>query len=140
MEAMSASFDVAVRLDNPHTGARATLALVRQRMRNYKDFRKVIREIEEAASAGANFQPLSSGLLLLEPYTAHEFRYSKDVEGVSYYNRMVIYYSRDLAYVLSLSCPQEAVEQSEADFDALVRGLVIKKVRKDITPKGAPKS
>jgi hypothetical protein len=52
---------------------------------------------------------------------------------------MVVYYSRDMAYVLSMSCLQDNLEQNEADFDGLVKGVVIKKVRKDITPKGAPR-
>jgi hypothetical protein len=44
-----------------------------------------------------------------------------------------------MAYVLSMSCPQVNVEQNEADFEELVKGVVIKKVRDDITPKGAPR-
>lgn len=139
VETQEASFDVAVRLDNPRTEARATLALIRRRMRNYDDFQKVIRDVESSLVSFPNYQPLDSGPLLLDPYTAHEFRYLKTADGTTYYSRMVVYYSRDLAYVLSLTCPEDMLEQSEADFDALVRGLVIKKVRKDITPKGGPK-
>lgn len=140
MQNISASYDVAVRLDQPQTGAMATLGLIRQRMRNYKDFQKVVQDVDRSIAAAPGYRSLSSTPLHLEPYTAYELRYLKNVEGVSYFNRMVIYYSRDLAYVLSLSCPQSSQEESRADFDALVKGLVIKKVRKDITPKGAPKT
>lgn len=139
MQTATSSFDVAVRLEHPDTGAWATVGLVREKLRSYKDFQKVVRAIESSVASSPGFQSLGSGLLSLEPYTAHELRFSKDIEGVSYFNRMVIFYSKDLAYVLSLSCPQQALEQSEADFDALVRGFVIKKVRKEIVPKGAPK-
>lgn len=140
MQSNSAPFDVAVRLDHRQTGAKATLGIIRQRMRSYKDFQKVVRDVDSSIAAAPSYQSLGSGPLRLEPYTAHEHRYLKGVEGVSSYNRMVIYYSRDLAYVLSLSCPWGSEEQNEVDFDAFVKGLVIKKVRKDITPKGAPKS
>ena len=129
-----------MRLENPTTRARATLALIRQRMRNYKDFQKVVGGVEQSLASSPSYRGLSSGPLLLKPYTAHEFRYIKSADGVSTFNRMVIFYSRDMAYVLSLSCPEQLREQNEADFDALVQGLVIKKVRKDITPKGAPQT
>jgi hypothetical protein len=138
VETQTASFDVAVRLSNPETGARATLALVRKRMRDYGDFQEVVGEIETSLVSSPSFQPLGSGLLTVDPYTAHEFRYLKTSDGMKYYTRMVVYYSRDLAYVLSLTCLQDSLQQCTADFDALVSGLVIKKVRKDITPKGAP--
>lgn len=140
LQNISASYDVAVRLDQPQTGAMATLGLIRQRMRNYKDFQKVVEDVDRSIAAAPGYQSLASTPLHLEPYMAYELRYLKGVEGVNYFNRMVIYYSRDLAYVLSLSCPQSSQEQSRADFDSLVKGLVIKKVRKDITPKGAPKT
>ena len=140
MQNISTSYDVAVRLDQPQTGAMATLGLIRQRMRNYKDFQKVVQDVDRSIAAAPGYQSLSSTSLPLDPYTAHELLYLKDVEGVNTFNRMVIYYSRDLAYVLSLSCPQVSQEQCQGDFDALVKGLVIKKVRKEITPKGAPKT
>lgn len=140
VETQSDSYDVAVRLINLDTGARATLALVRERMRDYGDFQEVVREIEESLVSSQGHQSLGAGLLTVDPYTAYEFRYLKTTDGTSYYTRMVVYYSRDLAYVLSLTCLQDALEQNEEDFDALVSGLVIKKVRKDITPKGVPRS
>ena len=140
IETQSASFDVAVRLDHAQNRARATLALVRRKIRNYDDFLEVIRDTETSVASSPSYQPVSSGHLPLQPYTAYELRFRKDSEGESYYHRMVVYYSRDLAYVLSLSCPDAQLASCEEDFEALVRGLVIKKVRKDITPKGAPKS
>ncbi len=140
MQSISASYDVAVRLDQPQTGAMATLGLIRQRMRSYKDFQEVVRDVDRSIAAAPGYQSLSSTPLSLDPYTAHELLYLKDIEGENYFNRMVIYYSRDLAYVLSLSCPEVSQEQCRGDFDALVKGLVIKKVRKEITPKGAPKT
>ena len=118
----------------------ATLGLIRQRMRNYKDFQEVVRDVDRSIASAPGYQSLSSTPLPLDPYTAHELLYLKDIEGENYFNRMVIYYSRDLAYVLSLSCPEVSQEQCQGDFDALVKGLVIKKVRKEITPKGAPKT
>jgi hypothetical protein len=139
VETQSASFDVAVRLDKAQTGARATLALVRERIRNYGDFQDVVREIESSVASSVGYQSLGSGYLALDPYTAHDIRYTKDIDGTLFHNRMVVFYSRDLAYVLSMSCPQDALGQNDADFDALVKGVVIKKVRKDITPKGAPR-
>jgi outer membrane biosynthesis protein TonB len=138
VETQSASFDVAVRLDNVATGARATLALVRERMRDYGDFQAAVREIERSVASSVGYQSLGSEPLRLDPYTAHEIRYLKNIGGATYYNRMVIYYSRDMAYVLSMSCPQDELGRNEADFDDLVDGVVIKKVRKDITPDGAP--
>jgi hypothetical protein len=138
VETQTASFDVAVRLDHSQNRARATLALVRKKIRDYDDFLEVIRDTETSIANSPSYQPVSSGLLTLPPYTAYEFRFRKDAGGESYYHRMVVYYSRDLAYVLSLSCPDAGLASCEEDFEALVRGLVIKKVRKDITPKGAP--
>ncbi len=138
VETQSASFDVAVRLDHSLNRARATLALVRKKIRNYNDFLEVIRDTETSIASSPSYQAVSSGHLPLPPYTAYEFRFRKDSDGESYYHRMVVYYSRDLAYVLSLSCPDAQLASCEEDFEALVRGLVIKKVRKDITPKGAP--
>ncbi len=140
VETQTDSFDVAVRLSNHDTGARATLALVRKRMRDFGDFQEVVREIETSLASSQGHQSLGTGLLTVDPYTAHELRYLKTTDGMTYYTRMVVYYSRDLAYVLSLTCLQDALEQTEEDFDALVSGLVIKKVRKDITPKGVPRS
>ncbi len=140
MQKITPSYDVAVRLDQPQTGAMATLGLIRQRMRNYEDFREVVRDIERSIAAAPGYRSLSSTLLLLDPCTAYELLFLKDVEGVNYFNRMVIYYSRDLAYVLSLSCPQVSQEQCQGYFDSLVKGLIIKKARKDIIPKGAPKT
>jgi hypothetical protein len=139
VETQSSSFDVAVRLDNAQTGARATLAMIRERMRNYGDFEDVVADIENSVSSSTAYQPLRSGPLHVDPYTAHEIRYLRDVDGTTYYNRMVVYYSRDMAYVLSMSCPRDKLEQNETDFEELVKGVVIKKVRKDITPKGAPR-
>jgi hypothetical protein len=57
----------------------------------------------------------------------------KSVGFVPVYNRLVVVYSRDLAYVLSLACPESREADNATDFEALVRGLVIKKSRKDLT-------
>ena len=57
----------------------------------------------------------------------------KNVGFVSVYNRLVVVYSRDLAYVLSLTCPESRVAENENDFEAMARGLVIKKSRRDLT-------
>jgi hypothetical protein len=139
MPPMTASADVAVQLTNPRTEARATLALIRQRMRNYNDFQKAAREIEDSLVAASSYQILGAGPLSVEPYTAYELRFSKDVQGVSFFYRVVVFYSRDLAYALSMSCPEEKLEENETEFEGLIQGLVIKKTRKDITPKGAPR-
>lgn len=136
---MTASIDVAVQLTNPRIQARATLALIRQRMRNYKDFQKVARGIEDSLVTTSSYQYIGAGPLSVEPYTAYEIRFMKDIEGVSFYYRIVVFYSRDLAYALNMSCPQEKLEENEAEFEALIQGLVIKKTRKDITPNGAPR-
>ena len=133
IEGMPPSFDVAASLSNASTEAKATLALVRQELRNQGDFRDVIRDVERSISQAPGFQPIANGPLTLEPYTAHEFRFVKDAGFVPVFNRLVIVYSRDLAYVLSLTCPETRTQENEADFEALVRGLVLKKSRKDLS-------
>ncbi len=133
LEDMPPSFDVAVALDKESTEARATLALIRQKLRGRGDFRKVVEGIETSISSAPGYQHLSSGDIGLEPYQAHEFRFTKNVGFVSVYNRLVIVYSRDLAYVLSLTCPESRVAENESDFDALSRGLAIKKSRNDLS-------
>jgi hypothetical protein len=132
LEDMPPSFDVAVALANPSTEARATLALIRQKLRGRRDFRSVVGDVERSIAMSPGYLSLANDALALEPYQAHEFRFVKTVGFVPVYNRLVIVYSRDLAYVLSLSCPEARVAESEADFEALVRGLVIKKARKDL--------
>jgi hypothetical protein len=91
VETQSSSFDVAVRLDNAQSGARATLAMVRERMRDYGDFKDVFTDIENSVSASATYQPLRSTPLVLGAYTAYEIRYLRDVDGTTYFNRMVVY-------------------------------------------------
>jgi hypothetical protein len=56
----------------------------------------------------------------------------KDGGPVPIFNRIVVVYSRDLAYVLSLTCPESRLPDNEADFEALVRGLVVMKPKKDL--------
>jgi hypothetical protein len=133
LQDMPPSFDVAVAIHNPSTDARATLALIRQQLRSRKDFRKVLDDIEKSISQAPGYRSLVNGPLELDPYTAHEFRFTKDVGFISVFNRLVVFYSRDLAYVLSLSCPEDRVEENRADFEALVRGLVIRKSRNDLS-------
>jgi hypothetical protein len=84
-------------------------------------------------SQAPGFRQIAYGPLVLEPYTAHEFRFVKDAGSLPVFNRLVVVYSRDLAYVLSLSCPETRADENAADFEALVRGLVVKKSRKDLT-------
>jgi hypothetical protein len=133
IEDMPPSFDVAASLANPTTEAKATLALIRQEIRNKGDFRDVIRDVEQSISQAPGFRQIANGTLTLEPYTAHEFRFVKDAGFVPFFNRLVIVYSRDLAYVLSLTCPESRIQENEGDFEALVRGLVVKKSRKDLS-------
>lgn len=133
LEDMPPSFDVAVALDKESTEARATLALIRQKLRGRGDFREVVEQIEASISAAPGYQSISNTDIGLEPYQAHEFRFTKNVGFVSVYNRLVVVYSRDLAYVLSLTCPETRVAENESDFDALARGLVIKKSRNDLS-------
>lgn len=133
IEDMPPSFDVAVGLENESTEARATLALIRRKLRGSGDFRDVVQNVETSISAAPGYQPISAGDVTLDPYRAYEFRFTKKVGFVTVYNRLVIVYSRDLAYVLSLTCPESRLAENEADFDALVRGLVIKKSRNDLT-------
>ena len=133
VEAMPPSFDVAVAMENDATEARATLALIRRKIRGRKDFQEVVQEIEASISSAPGYQPLSNGELRLDPYAAHEFRFTKNVGPVNVYNRLIVVYSRDLAYVLSLTCPENRRQENEADFEALARGLVIRKSRSELT-------
>jgi hypothetical protein len=133
IEQMPASFDVAAALANATTEAKATLALIRRKMRGSGDFKNVVRDVEQSISQAPGFRSIANGALDLDPYAAHEFRFVKDAGFVPIYNRLVVVYSRDLAYVLSLSCPESRTEENEADFEALVRGLVVKKSRKDLS-------
>jgi hypothetical protein len=133
LEDMPPSFDVAVALDKESAEARATLALIRQKLRGRGDFRDVVSDIENSISSASGYLALANAEIALEPYEAHEFRFTKNVGFVSVYNRLVVVYSRDLAYVLSLTCPESRAAENEADFEALVRGLVVKKSRNDLT-------
>ncbi len=137
---MVASFDIAVQLEKREGDARATLALIRRSMRSYKDFHKVIGEVESSVAAAPGFRFLGSGPLDLGPYTAYELRFIKQVADLPVYNRIVAYYSKDLAYLLSLACPEPRLGENQDDFDGLARGLVIKKARGELTPKGKPKN
>ena len=137
---MVASFDVAVQLEKQEGEARATLALIRRSMRDYQGFREVIGEIEISVSATASYRSLGSGPLDLGPYTAHELRFVKEIGELPVYNRIVAYYSENLAYVLSLACPESRLAENQNEFDALVRGLVIKKAQDELTPRGKPES
>ena len=137
---MVASFDVAVQLEKQEGEARATLALIRRSIQDYQDFRNVIGEIETSVSATASYRLLGSGPLDLGPYTAHELRFVKEIGELPIYNRIVAYYSENLAYVLSLACPESRLAENQDEFDALVRGLVIKKAQSELTPRGKPAS
>jgi hypothetical protein len=137
---MVASFDIAVQLEKREGEARATLALIRRSMRDYEDFREVIGEIETSVSATASYRFLGSGPLRLGPHTAFELRFVKEIAELPVYNRIVAYYSEDLAYVLSVACPESRLAENQDDFDALVRGLVIKKAQAELTPRGKPDS
>lgn len=130
---MPPSFDVAVALDNGPANARATLALIRQKLRSRGDFESVLTDIRSSISRSPGFRSLNDGALDLEPYTAHEFRFLKTVDGVEVFNRLTVVYSRDLAYVLSLTCPNDKATALQADFNAFVRGLVVKKSRRDLS-------
>jgi hypothetical protein len=133
IEEMSASFDVAASLANASTEAKATLALIREKLRGSGDFRDVVRDVERSISQAPGYREIANGSLALEPYIAHEFRFVKDAGFVPVFNRLVIVYSRDLAYVLSLTCPESRAQENQADFEALVRGFVVKKSRKDLS-------
>jgi len=137
---MVASFDVAVQLEKQEGEARATLALIRRSMSDYQAFRKVVGEIETSVSASPSYRFLGSGPLDLGPYTVLELRFVKEIGGLPVYNRIVAYYSRDLAYVLSLACPESRLAENQDDFDELVRGLVLKKAEGELTPRGRPTS
>ena len=130
---MPPSFDVAVALDNRGASARATLALIRQKLRSRGDFEKVLSDIRSSISRSPGFRSLGDTALDLEPYTAHEFQFLKTVDGEDVFNRLTVVYSRDLAYVLSLSCPNARAESLAADFNAFVRGLVVKKSRRELS-------
>jgi hypothetical protein len=133
LEDMPPSFDVAVALDNSATEARATLALIRQELRGKKEFQRVVANIETSIASAPGYTQISAGPVDLDPYQAHEFRFTKNVGFVRVYNRLVVVYSRDLAYVLSLTCPESRMAENENDFEAMTRGLVIKKSRSDLT-------
>lgn len=129
---MPPSFDVAVAIRNETTDARATLALIRQQLRSRKEFEKVLEGIEDSVSRAPGYRSLVNEPLELAPYTAHEFRFTKTVGFVTVFNRLIVFFSRDLAYVLSLSSPEERAEENRVDFEALVRGLVIRKSRSEL--------
>ncbi len=131
------AFDVVVELEKLETEAEVTLAVVRESIRNDEDFQSVVREIKNTAESRLQ---VSFGPLYIEPYTAYEIHFLKDFNGVTVYNRLVVYYSRDLAYVLRLTCPQERLVENEADFEAFVGGLVIKKPPEELTLERAPGS
>ncbi len=133
IEQMPPSYDVAASLSNASSEARATLALIRRKIRSADDFEEVVQEVERSIAQAPGFRPIANGPVVLEPYTAYESRFIKNAGVVPAFNRLVVVYSRDLAYVLSLSCPESRASENEADFEALVRGLVIKKPRKDLT-------
>ncbi|MGH9321112.1 MAG: hypothetical protein ACRD3V_14670, partial [Vicinamibacteria bacterium] len=82
LEDMPPSFDVAVALANPSTEARATLALIRKKLRSGKDFRNVVAEVEGSISQSPGYRSILNGVAALEPYTAHEFRFVKTVGAV----------------------------------------------------------
>jgi hypothetical protein len=130
---MPPSFDVAVTLTNPSTEARATLGLVRGPMRGRNAFLRVVDDVASTIEVGAGYQEIESGEMMLEPYHTYEFRFWKSVGFDNYYNRLVVFYSRDLAYVLSLTCPEARADANAAAFEALVRGLVIRKSRGDLS-------
>jgi hypothetical protein len=133
IEDIPPSFDVAAALSNASSEARATLALIRQKLRGSGDFRNVVRDVERSISQAPGFRSIANGPLTLEPYLAHEFRFVKDGGSAPVFSRLAVVYSRDLAYVLSLTCPESRVSENDADFEAIVRGLVIKKSRKDLS-------
>jgi outer membrane biosynthesis protein TonB len=133
IEEMPASFDVAVTLENKATEAKATLALIREKIRTRKEFSAAVRGVESSISQAPGYRPIENAELSLDPYTAHEFRFVKSAGFVPVFNRLVVFYSRDLGYVLSLTCPESKREENQNDFEALVRGLVIKKSRKDLS-------
>jgi hypothetical protein len=133
IEGMPPSFDVAVALSNEAGGAKATLALIRQKIRSEKDFASAVRQVEASVSQSPGYREIEKGELSLDPYTAREFRFVRNAGSLPVFNRLVVYYSRDLAYVLSLTCPESRREENESDFEALVRGLVIKKSRKELS-------
>jgi hypothetical protein len=133
IEDMPPSFDVAVSMSDESTEAKATLALMRQKIRGEKDFASAVREVESSIAQAPGYRAIENAELSLDPYTAHEFRFVKNAGSVPIFNRLVVFYSRDLAYVLSLTCPESRREENAADFEALVRGLVIKKNRKELT-------
>jgi len=133
IEEMPPSFDVAVSMSNESTEARATLALMRQKIRSEKDFAAAVRDVESSIAQAPGYRGIENAELSLDPYTAHEFRFVKNAGTAPVFNRLVVFYSRDLAYILSLTCPESRREENTADFEALVRGLVIKKNRKDVT-------
>jgi hypothetical protein len=136
----SPSFDVAVQLDKPETEARATLALVRRPLKNYDAFRKALDEIQSSAASSPGFRPILSKAVTVSSYWAHDLRFLKDSEGRTSYNRLVSFYSKDMVYVLSLTCPEERLADNDADFEALVSRLVIERPREEIIPRGAPRS
>lgn len=134
------SFDVAVSLEKPETEAKATLGLIRGRTRTYGEFMNAVDEIRQSVSTSAGYTLLTDAPIALDPYIAHELRFRKELDGTQIYNQLVVFYSRDLVYVLSLSCPEEYLDRNEADFAALTRGVVIERSKSDLTPKGLPQS
>ena len=134
------SFDVAVQLDRAETEARATLALVRRPLKNYGAFQKAVEEIQSSAASSPGYRPILSKAINPSSYWAHDLRFLKDYEGRTSYNRLVSFYSKDMVYVLSLTCPEERLADNDSDFEALVSRLVIERPREEVTPKGAPQS
>ena len=127
-------------MENPRGQARATLTTITRSMRDYEAFEKLAAELYSSVAYLPGFQSLSEGRLSIGSYTVHEFRFLKNGEGTDVYNRMVIFYSKDLAYVLDMMCPSNLRSENEPDFDAFVQGVEIMKSRRDLSPPGAPET
>ena len=51
-----------------------------------------------------------------------------------YFSRLVVFYSQDVAYVLSLSCPEGRREENEAEFETFIDGIEIDKTPGELAP------
>jgi hypothetical protein len=121
-------------MENAQTRGRATLTLLQAPLGTDADYQQVLREIEATISSSPGYRAIASGPLSNRNYIAYEFRFLHIAGGESLYTRLVVYYSRDLAYLLTLISPAERLADNEPDFETLLDGLSISKPREELTP------
>ncbi len=134
LEEVPVSFDTSFRLNNPDAQSQISMALMHRSMRSRAEFQNVVKEVGDSISTVPGYQNLSAGPLRLDSYTAHEFRFLTSSASGPAFNRLLVVYSRDLAYLLKLTCPEARVADNSPDFENLVNSLVINKPSNELRP------